>query len=114
MVAKIAVAAANFAIDKPYSYWVPEGMALQPGVRVSVPFGRGNRRSEGVVLELTGHADENAYFSYLCEMRREIPALRYENCRTADGTTHTQIPAELKALVDKLKNWSYYKLKFKR
>ena len=67
-----------------------------------------------MVLELTGHADENAYFSYLCEMRREIPALRYENCRTADGTTHTQIPTELKALVDKLKNWSYYKLKFKR
>ena len=31
MIAKIAVAAANFAIDKPYSYAVPEGMALQPG-----------------------------------------------------------------------------------
>ena len=58
MVAKIAVAAANFAIDKPYSYWVPEGMALQPGIRVSVPFGRGNRRSEGVVLELTEESGE--------------------------------------------------------
>ena len=52
MVAKIAVSAANFAIDKPYSYWVPEGMALQPGLRVTVPFGRGNRRCEGVVLAL--------------------------------------------------------------
>ena len=52
MVAKIAVAAASFAIDKPYSYWVPEGMQLQPGVRVSVPFGRGNRRCEGVVLSV--------------------------------------------------------------
>ena len=50
MIAKIAVSAANFAIDKPYSYRVPEGMELLPGQRVQVPFGRGNRRSEGVVL----------------------------------------------------------------
>ena len=50
MVARIAVSAANFAIDKPYSYAVPEEMTLQPGMRVMVPFGRGNRRSEGVVL----------------------------------------------------------------
>ena len=50
MVAKIAVSAATFAIDKPYSYRVPAGMALQPGMRVQVPFGRGNRRTEGVVL----------------------------------------------------------------
>ena len=50
MVAKIAVSAATFAIDKPYSYWVPEGMELAPGMRVTVPFGRGNRRCEGVVL----------------------------------------------------------------
>ena len=52
MIAKIAVSAANFAIDKPYSYLVPEGMVLQPGQRVQLPFGRGNRRSEGVVLSV--------------------------------------------------------------
>ena len=50
MIAKIAVSAATFAIDKPYSYRIPAGMALQPGMRVQVPFGRGNRRTEGVVL----------------------------------------------------------------
>ncbi|MBQ4600073.1 MAG: primosomal protein N' [Oscillospiraceae bacterium] len=50
MIAKIAVSAANFAIDKPYSYAVPDTMALLPGMRVTVPFGRGNRPSEGVVL----------------------------------------------------------------
>ena len=52
MIAKIAVSAANFAIDKPYSYCIPEGMDLCPGQRVTVPFGRGNRRCEGVVLAL--------------------------------------------------------------
>ena len=58
MIAKIAVSAATFAIDKPYSYLVPEDMVLQPGQRVTVPFGRGNRRAEGVVLSVEeGGAD---------------------------------------------------------
>ncbi len=52
MIAKIAVSAANFAIDKPYSYRIPEGMKLLPGHRVTVPFGRGNTRAEGVVLSV--------------------------------------------------------------
>lgn len=52
MIAKIAVSAATFAIDKPYSYLVPENMTLMPGQRVTVSFGRGNRRCEGVVLSL--------------------------------------------------------------
>ena len=50
MIAKIAVDAANFAIDKPYSYLVPWGMELRSGMRVQVPFGKGNRRTEGVVI----------------------------------------------------------------
>lgn len=52
MIAKIAVAAATFAFDKPYSYQLPEGMTLQAGQRVVVPFGQGNRRTEGVVLSV--------------------------------------------------------------
>jgi len=59
MIAKIAVSAATFAIDKPYSYVIPEEMALQPGMRVTVPFGRGNRRSEGVVLSVENGSTEN-------------------------------------------------------
>ena len=58
MIAKIAVSAATFAIDKPYSYYVPEEMLLQPGQRVTVPFGRGNRRCEGVVLSVEAGSAE--------------------------------------------------------
>jgi len=50
MIARIAVAAANFAIDKPYSYAIPAGMCLRPGMRVQVAFGRSNRATQGVVL----------------------------------------------------------------
>ena len=52
MIAKIAVSAANFAIDKPYSYFIPQEMELFPGMRVMVPFGRSNRHTEGVVLSV--------------------------------------------------------------
>ncbi len=73
MIAKIAVAAANFAIDKPYSYAIPAGMRLYPGVRVSVPFGRGNRLSEGVVLGL--EAGEDPALKPVRESLDEEPAL---------------------------------------
>ena len=52
MIAKVAVDAANFAIDKPYSYFIPLGMTVEPGMRVQLSFGRGNRRTEGVVLSV--------------------------------------------------------------
>ena len=41
-------------MDKPYDYLVPPQMQtqLQPGMRVMVPFGRANRRQEGMVLAL--------------------------------------------------------------
>lgn len=52
LLAKVAVSAAVFAIDRPYSYRIPETMQLFPGQRVIVPFGRGNRRVEGVVLSV--------------------------------------------------------------
>lgn len=59
MTAKIAVSAAIYAIDKPYSYQIPEGMPLCPGMRVMVPFGRGNRPCEGMVLAVEQTAQDN-------------------------------------------------------
>ncbi len=50
----IAVSSATFAIDKPYTYLVPESLRerAKAGMRVIVPFGQGNRRVEGLILEL--------------------------------------------------------------
>ncbi len=57
MVALIAVSAAVYAIDKPYSYRIPADCQVHPGMRVIVPFGRGNRKSEGIVLEIKDSDD---------------------------------------------------------
>ena len=50
----VAVSSATYAIDKPYTYLVPASLEqrIQPGMRVIVPFGTGNRRVEGLILDL--------------------------------------------------------------
>ena len=52
VIVKVAVSAAPYSIDKPYDYLVPEPWLelAVPGVRATVPFGRGNRTSEGLIL----------------------------------------------------------------
>ncbi|MBR3293267.1 MAG: primosomal protein N' [Oscillospiraceae bacterium] len=54
MIAKIAVSAAPYWIDKPYDYLIPERLqdAARPGMRVMVPFARGNRLCEGIILSV--------------------------------------------------------------
>ncbi|MCI9330857.1 MAG: primosomal protein N' [Oscillibacter sp.] len=51
-IVKVAVSAAPYHIDKPYDYLVPAELEERAvsGVRVTVPFGRGNRLSEGLIL----------------------------------------------------------------
>ena len=53
-VAKVAVSDALYGFDKQYSYLVPEelGDKVVPGIRVLVPFGKGNRKTVGFVLSV--------------------------------------------------------------
>ena len=53
MIAQIAIEGIIYAIDKPYSYSVPSEFHPLPGMRVTVPFGHGNRTTEGMVLSLS-------------------------------------------------------------
>ena len=50
-VAKVAVSAASYSFDRLYSYHVPEDMEGQvlAGMRVLIPFGRGNRKVIGFI-----------------------------------------------------------------
>ena len=59
-VARLAVAVGTYHIDKPYDYRIPDDLLekITPGVRVMVPFGRGNRRSEGLVLSVCADAGD--------------------------------------------------------
>ena len=54
LLCQVAVSSATYAIDKPYTYLLPESLQqrAQPGMRVMIPFGAGNRRVEGLILDL--------------------------------------------------------------
>ena len=72
-IAKIAVSAAAYAIDRPYDYLVPAGLegALGPGSRCAVPFGRGNRPCDGIVLALGEREDTDKLKSILALLDEE-------------------------------------------
>ncbi len=60
LIASVALSAVPYSADKLYSYLVlPEhAEQVRQGVRVTVPFGRGNRRAEGFVMEIAEQENE--------------------------------------------------------
>ena len=59
IVAKVAISRASYSFDALYSYSVPEELAqkVKSGVRVLVPFGRGNRKAVGFVARTYTEAE---------------------------------------------------------
>ncbi|MCL2819895.1 MAG: primosomal protein N' [Oscillospiraceae bacterium] len=83
-VAKIALSAATYHIDKPYDYLIPSSdteLAL-PGVRVMVPFGRGNKKIEGVILSVVTESQYGKLKS-IASFVDEKPLLNDENIKLA-------------------------------
>ena len=84
-VAKVALHAATYAIDKPYDYLVPPELtgSLLPGMRVIVPFGAGNRRTEGIVLVLETQQQPDPRCKTLLTVLDEEPVLDAEGIKLA-------------------------------
>lgn len=81
MIASIAVSAASFAMDKPFSYRSPRGVTILPGMRVSVPFGPGNRLTEGVILRV--EEGDGADLKVISDVLDEEPVLNETMLRLA-------------------------------
>lgn len=84
ILAKVALSAATFAIDKPYDYLLPDELreSAAPGMRVLVPFGAGNRRIEGVILAL-GQGQRNAKLKAVIALLDDNPVLDSESIQLA-------------------------------
>ena len=84
-VAKIAVSAATYWLDKPYDYLLPPELAekAKPGMRVHVPFSRGNRRTEGVILAVSEHSDYDQPLKAVLQLLDEEPVLSEEQLKLA-------------------------------
>ena len=51
-IAKIAVEKAAFHFDKLYDYYIPDSLgSIERGCRVIVPFGGGNRKTQGIIMD---------------------------------------------------------------
>lgn len=83
-VARIAISAATYSIDKPYDYLIPDSLAdtALPGTRVLAPFGIGNKKSEGVILSLIPDSKQKN-LKYIDSLLDETPLLSDENIRLA-------------------------------
>ena len=57
--AEIVIANANENLDRVFHYGVPENLRniIEVGMRVYVPFGKGNHRTEGYVIGFTDEID---------------------------------------------------------
>ena len=83
-IAKIAVSAATYAIDRPYDYLIPPALStLRAGVRVIVPFGSGNRRIEGVVLSVYAAAFPDQRLKSIIAQLDDQPVLNEESIHLA-------------------------------
>ena len=59
LIAGIAVDKTVYHFDRIFSYKVPQNMNSSPGQRVLVPFGKGNRLRQGMVLVVREDYEEN-------------------------------------------------------
>ena len=53
MFAKLIVDIAHAAVDRAFTYRIPEGLDVRPGHHVLIPFGQGNHTKEGFVLSIS-------------------------------------------------------------
>lgn len=73
----VAVESATYAIDKLYDYRMTEAIAAQAkiGCRVLVPFGRGNRRCEGIILAFRQPPENITKIKPITELLDTAPVL---------------------------------------
>ncbi|WP_394405517.1 primosomal protein N' [Streptococcus sp. 20-1249] len=114
MLAQVIVDVPLMQTDQPYSYEIPDVFAqmLQVGMRVHVPFGKGNRLIQGIVV---GFSEENdgAALKSIAEVLDFTPVLNTEQLWLADQMRKTVFSYKisiLKAMLPNLLNSSYDKI----
>lgn len=65
------------------------------------------------VLELTGRGEESPWFSFLNQLRREVPVVQRSVYQLPGGSVTAELSPEQQALLQKWRRWSYYKLQYK-
>ena len=77
LIAEIAVEGLVYHIDAPFTYLIPEKFEVSKGCRVLVPFGNGNRKKQGFVLDIKSRSeiDESIKLKSIVAVLDEVPLL---------------------------------------
>lgn len=79
LLAQLAVENTTYRFDKPFTYIVPDALSgLRPGVRVTVPFGTGNRTRVAMVLAVTEAPPADSRLKPILTVLDEEPLLSAE------------------------------------
>ena len=115
--AQIIVDVPLMQTDQPYSYRIPEAFAdmLEAGMRVHVPFGKGNRLIQGIVIGFLDVAREEDQLELkdIVEVLDYRPVLNQEQLYLADQMRKTVFAYKisiLKAMLPGLLNSTYDKV----
>lgn len=83
--AKVAVESAVFTFDKAFDYAIPKQLeeSVKKGVRVTVPFGNGNKKRLGIVFDITD-STESKKTKKISEVLDEKPLLNDEMLSLAE------------------------------
>ena len=115
VIAKVIVDVPLMQTDKPYSYQIPlefEDM-VEAGMRVHVPFGKGNRLIQGIVVDVVEEADTSEELKAIGEVLDYTPVLNQEQFWLADQLRKSVFSYKitiLKAMLPSLLNSSYDKI----
>lgn len=82
-IAQVAVEQTAYHFDKPFAYSIPPKLQgrVQPGCRVLVPFGGGNRTRQAMVLSLGGETEEGLSLKEIAALVDSTPVLTREMLR---------------------------------
>ncbi|MGO2314716.1 MAG: replication restart helicase PriA, partial [Pseudolactococcus laudensis] len=117
-IAQVIVDVPTMQTDKPFSYLIPKELAtlIQIGMRVHVPFGRGNRLMQGFVVGFEVEVSQESTGQELKSIAEVLdfePVLNAEQFALADAMRETVFSYKisiLKAMLPNLLNSSYDKV----
>ena len=88
--ANVIIDISHEKVDRPFQYRIPDSLKekLAVGMCVQIPFGTGNRKRKGYVIEITGKNE------YPEEKIKEIEEYQTELARTRNGLDDTRLKNE--------------------
>ncbi|MCD8025957.1 MAG: primosomal protein N' [Clostridiales bacterium] len=86
LIVRVALENTKFSFDKSFDYSVPDNLrkSAVPGVRVLAPFGRGNRKRQGIIMSAEYSDTVSKSLKSILKVLDDSPVLSEEMLKTAE------------------------------